>query len=121
MEDDKKTKDTNENGKNKIECPCGGYFLKTNYSRHLKSNMHKKYLDSNFVCVTVRKRNDIHNEDGLKIIKSKGRPANNIPEYHKIYTQNPENKKKREERNKKIYETKKKALKFCLENNINLK
>ena len=92
MEDDKKTKDTNGNGKNKIECPCGGYFLKRNHKRHLTSNMHKNYLDSNFVCVSVRKGSEIYNEDGLKIIKSKGRPAINIPEYHKKYMQNPENK-----------------------------
>ena len=121
MEDDKKTKDTNENGINKIKCPCGGYFLKRNHKRHLTSNMHNNYVDSNFVCVSVRKGSEIYNEDGLKIIKSKGRPAINIPEYHKKYMQNPENKKKMKERNKKIYETKKKALKFFLENNIKLK
>ena len=36
----------NENAKEKFNCECGGKFTKVHKSRHLKSKMHQKYLNS---------------------------------------------------------------------------
>ena len=113
MEDRKKTKDTNNP---KVQCACGSYIIKINYNRHLKSNKHKKFIDPNVVCVT--KNNFTYNEEGNRIIKTKGRPALTQAEKMRKYLADPENRKKHNARIAKSYHKRKKAYQYCIENNI---
>lgn len=32
----------------RIECPCGMYFYRSNFSHHKQSKYHKQYIEKNF-------------------------------------------------------------------------
>ena len=113
MEDEKITKDTTNS---KVQCACGSYIIKINYNRHLKSNKHKKFIDPDLVC--VKNFNFTYNEEGNRIIKTKGRPALTPVEKMRIYLADPENRKKHNARIAKNYHKRKKAYQYCIENNI---